>query len=139
MEYIIASAFTVANVLMVWLMFKSFLNKNIKKIAKIQSQSTIYEKIKPAIPFLPREQKKTQSRKHLKSQMIKIAMIDGMAYWIKDSKVFMTEISEDGFVDYGSAKPIDTMAMSKIELDKLSFIVDRLTEGNENDSSHSGH
>ncbi len=61
------------------------------------------------------------------------------AYWISDNKVLEAPINEDGRIDFESALPIDTMGMDKVELDKISFIVDRLTEGNSNDSSNPRH
>ncbi len=66
-------------------------------------------------------------------------MVEGSAYWIMDSKVFSAQISEDGMVDYGSAEPLDIINMDAVELDKISFIVEKLTEGNSDDSSNTGH
>lgn len=71
--------------------------------------------------------------------MIRVAIIGDRAYWIADNRVFSAQIDESGFVEYGSGTPIDTMDMDRVELERLSFIVDRLTEGNDNDSSNTGH
>lgn len=76
---------------------------------------------------------------HLKSNMVRIAILDGTAYWISNNSVMMASIDENGFVDKESAKPIDTMGMDRVELDKLSFIVERLTEGNNDDSGNTRH
>lgn len=66
-------------------------------------------------------------------------MTGSKAYWIADNKVFEAPMSPDGMIEYESASPIDTMALSKVELDKLSFIVEKLTEGNSDDRSNTGH
>ncbi len=71
--------------------------------------------------------------------MVRIAILDGTAYWISNNSVMMASIDENGFVDKESAKPIDTMGMDRVELDKLSFIVERLTEGNNDDSGNTRH
>lgn len=71
--------------------------------------------------------------------MIRIVMTGGKAYWILDNKVLEAPISPEGFVEYESATPIDTMGLDKVELDRLSFIVEKLTEGNDDDRSNSGH
>lgn len=69
--------------------------------------------------------------------MVRIVITGSTAYWIFDNNVFQAPIAEDGTVDYQSALPIDTMGMNKVELDKLSFIVEKLTEGNDDDRSNS--
>lgn len=71
--------------------------------------------------------------------MLRVAIIDNLAYWISDNAVFVAGINEDGFIDKESARPIDTMGMDKVELDKIGFIVERLTEGNNNDSGNTRH
>ncbi len=63
-------------------------------------------------------------------------MTGGKAYWINDNKLFEAPISEEGLIDYSSSSPIDTMTMDKVELDKISFIVEKLTEGDNDDRSN---
>ncbi len=45
----------------------------------------------------------------------------------------------DGKIDEENKIRVDMMAMDKVELDKMIFIVDKLTEGLTDDSGNSGH
>jgi hypothetical protein len=57
------------------------------------------------------------------------------AYWIKDSKVYRADLLE-GRVQEDSAKVLDMMALDKVELEEVIFIVDKLTEGKSNDNGN---
>lgn len=80
----------------------------------------------------------TQATKHRESTYIKIAFLDDKAYWI-NSNVFYTANLVNGEIDKESTKMVDTMTMDKVELEKIIFIVEQLTEGSKNDSSDSGN
>jgi hypothetical protein len=99
----------------------------------------VFETIKPALPILNelREIPETQASKYFDSKYtVKVMMFENQAYWIKDNSVFVADIV-DGNVDKSGAKVIDTMAMDKVQLDRLSFIVETLTKGRSNDSGNS--
>lgn len=137
MEYLVGSFSTIITILVILLIINKLKDRQ-PKVAKIfYSQSNIYERIKPAIPYMPLPPRESQSINHRKKQMVRIVMTEGKAYWIMDNRVLEAPISPEGIVEYSSAIPIDTMGLSKIELDRLSFIVEKLTEGNEDDSSNS--
>jgi hypothetical protein len=59
------------------------------------------------------------------------------AYWIKDNAFYEAKVV-DGEIDKENAKVVDTMAMDKVELDKMIFIVEKLTEGIKNDFGNPG-
>ena len=59
--------------------------------------------------------------------------MDEQAYWIKDN-VFYTADMDGDYVDKDTTRRVDTMAMNTVQLDKMMFIVDKLREGNLNDS-----
>lgn len=103
------------------------------------SQSSLHEMIKPLLPddlFLPKP-KKTQSFLHEQRTNLRVIILDGMAYWIKDHKFYEADI--DGHdIDKDSARVVDTMGMNKVQLDKMLFIMDRLREGLPNDSGSAG-
>ncbi len=139
MEYLIGSLTTIATALLVLFAIRKINSLKPESTKIFYSQSNIYERIKPAIPFMPPKPRESQSTKHQKDQMVRIVMTGTKAYWISDNKVLEAPINEDGRIDFESALPIDTMGMDKVELDKISFIVDRLTEGNSNDSSNPRH
>ena len=106
----------------------------------IYRQSTIFETLKPALPVLQyfRDQPETQATKYFDSKRLKIVVVDDKAYWIQDNAVFQSEYL-NGVLDQENRKVVDTMGMDKVELDKLSYIVDKLTKGGNNDSGYPRH
>jgi hypothetical protein len=64
--------------------------------------------------------------------------LDGRAYWIKDNQFYCADLV-NGNVDQETAKPVDTMGMDKVQLDKMFFIVQKLTEGKADDRRSSGN
>lgn len=128
MEYILGSIFTLVIVIALnQTIRKSYLNNNVtfeitqSYLFKILSE---YEdkKLKESLPD-------TQSFKHVKNQYVKIIIVDNEAYWIKDNQLYVADIN-DGEVDAGSTKKVDTMAMSAVELDKTISIVETLSKEN---------
>jgi hypothetical protein len=51
----------------------------------------------------------------------------------------MADMNNEGIVDKDTTRRVDTMTMSRVQLDKMMFIIDRLREENYNDSSGSGN
>lgn len=139
MEYLAGSLSTILTIVFILFVIKKIRDNQPQTTKIFYSQSNIYERIKPAIPFMPPIPKESQSRNHRKKQMVRIIMINNKVYWISDNKLFEAPMTEDGFVDYSLGTPIDTMHMDKVELDKISFIVDKLTEGNSDDRSNTGN
>ncbi len=139
MEYLVGSVSTIITILIVLFVVSKVINARSRSTKIFYSQSNIYERIKPAIPFMPPKPRESQSTNYQRQQMLRVAIIDNLAYWISDNAVFVANINEDGFIDKESARPIDTMGMDKVELDKIGFIVERLTEGNNNDSGNTRH
>jgi len=80
----------------------------------------------------------TQSRKHNSANTVKLVIYNSNAYWIQDKKFYTAKVI-NGDVDRETTKLVDTMSMSAVELNELSSIVDKLTEGMGNDSSNSGN
>lgn len=78
----------------------------------------------------------TQSRKILEKSQIRIIFSDNRAYWIKNNMFLQADLV-DGEVDDSTTKVVDTMTMDKVELDKMIFIVQKLTEGIANDGGDS--
>ena len=136
MEYFVGAAITLGVVFAV--------NKYLKSTVPVQSipaikysQSHIYELMKPYIPMMPPpDLGKRQSVNFLKNRYMRIMVVKNKAYWIKDNAVFVANVV-DGNIDKEDAKEIDTMAMSKVELDEMLFIVEQLRE-EDNDSRGTG-
>lgn len=97
------------------------------------SQSYIYKTIAPAIPVLEvmkkLEYKETQARKFEKSLMMRVFIVDNEAYWIKDNAVFVAPMVNENSIDKTLAKQLDMITMDKIQLEKIAFVIEKLTEG----------
>jgi hypothetical protein len=139
MEYLVGSAFTV---LLCYFLFKNFISTIMPtpKIKISYGQSSIHEQIKHFLPpvsqlMIP---KITQSSKYHENKNVKVIIIDGNAYWIKDNKFYTATVRDKG-IDKDEAVIVDTMAMDKVELDKMLFIMDKLREGKNHDSGSSGN
>ena len=106
------------------------------------SQAYVYNLIKPALPVLEiiskQDAVQSQSSKHEESKFTKVLVLEDTAYWISNNQVFSAEILNN-HKDPESASAVDIMGMDKIQLDKMIFIIDKLTEGMNNDRSDSGN
>lgn len=80
---------------------------------------------------------KTQSTEHLKKNSIKAFISGTNVYWIENGFLVTAKLNDEG-IDETTKKRVDTYALDKVELDKITFIVDKLTEGNKDDSGNSG-
>lgn len=76
---------------------------------------------------------KTQSRTHYDKTNVKVIILDDQAYWIKDNIFYKAPINGNS-IDKDSAEEVDTIHMDKVQLDKMLFIMDKLTEGINDDS-----
>ena len=120
-----------------------FVNKKIIKYKLnnlIYSQSVVHEVLSPFIPTnkeLEDKILKTQATDHKKKNTMRVLFIEDMAYWIKDNTVYYANVIE-GFVDEESTKKVDTMGMDKVQLREMSFIVEKLTEGIDDENRYSG-
>ena len=96
------------------------------------SQSHIHRILAPILPQVDQiskiSNKNNQSSKHLKNTNVRVLIVEGKAYWTKNNVFYVSEII-DGNVDKINAKVVDTMGMSKVELDKMLFIIDQLRKG----------
>lgn len=127
MEYFIGSIATIALLLAV---------ANLRKAKKprpiiTQSQASLFEIIKNTeqITELLNPKLKTQATIHQNSNLLRIIFVENQAYWIKESVFYTADLDDFGFIDAESTRAVDTMAMDKVQLDKMSFIVEKLTEG----------
>jgi hypothetical protein len=85
----------------------------------------------------PKPEIKTQSKEHTKKNSIKAFFLADNVYWIENGFLVMARLTDNG-IDETTKKKVDTHSLNKVELDKISFIVDKLTEGNKDDSGNSG-
>lgn len=113
--------------------------KTVRDVIKIKySQSHIYNLVRPFYGDMsiirPRP---SQASDYQKSLFVKVLVVDNMAYWIKNNQLFAAEMSPEG-PDQSTAKAVETMDMSKNELDKVMFIVEKLREDNANEAGSAG-
>jgi len=136
-EYIAGSLITLVIVVVLNKLMRRHADSqlNTKKIR--YSQSHIYSMVSE---ILEREfelpKLATQSQKYIENTYVKVMIVDEEAYWIKDNRLFVAKMNE-GEVDKESTREVDTMSMSKVQLEKTMFVVEKLTEG-ENDTGNSG-
>jgi hypothetical protein len=100
------------------------------------SQAGIHVIIKPLLPRMQKPIKKTQSRNHEEKTNVKVIILDGKAYWIRENRFYVADMDGE-FVDKESAQVVDTISMDGVQLEKMLFIMDRLRDGKENDSGNS--
>ncbi len=128
MEYLIGSIVTF--VMLAYMANKVRKNVSVKARPIEYSQIRAYENVKMFLPELLYQKPRlpeTQLSKYNKSLQMKVIFIENQAYWISNNTVFCADL-ENGLVNQSTTKPIDTMGMDKVELDKMSFIVEMLTE-----------
>lgn len=104
--------------------------KQARKVKLRYTQSHIQSLLSPLLQYVPKdvERTPTQSRTFVKDSYVRVLVMDDSAYWIKDHALFTADLV-DGEVVKETTRKVDTMAMSKVELDKTMFIVEKLREG----------
>jgi hypothetical protein len=140
MEFLLGSIFTLILLSAIRMfILKSDLNKRyaIKKI--LYTQSHIYRLVGYAISQAVgiKDPIDRQSSHLLNKNQIKVVFADNHAYWIKDNNFYQASVI-NGKIDNSTTKIVDTMGMDRVELDKMFFIVQKLTEGNNHDGGNSG-
>ena len=136
MEYVLGSLITLGSI---W-----FVRHFLKPLSKLPTlsirytQSSSYEKIKEVAPIVRifKKPKPSQARLYEKKQSTKVIIINGAAYWIADNVLFKADMV-NGIIDKDSAEKVDTMVMNDVQLDETIFIVNKLTEGLEDDRGNS--
>jgi hypothetical protein len=115
---------------------------NLVKPIRIKfSQSSKFEMIRYSYePFLLTfsQEKDTQATLFKRKHTIKILMLDEKAYWIASNGLTMADLN-NGEVVLESAKIVDTISMNDVELKKIMFVIDQLTEGNKDDLGNPGN
>jgi len=138
MEYVVGAVLTLVIVATANRLITKKL-KNEKRAVIRYSQSHIYSVIAPMMFGFngPIPKRSTQSSNYHEEAYIRVVVVDGKAYWIKENTFFTADVV-DGTVDKESTKEVDTMSMSDVELKKMLVIVETLREGDNNDSGSTG-
>lgn len=137
MEYFLGSAITMI-AMFVTTRLISFNKVDNKKDIPRYSQSHIHMLILPLLPEIKKYKKKmiTQSSKHEERTNVKVVIMDNKAYFIKNGTFYCADMHGTE-IDGANATSVDTMAMDKVQLDKMLFIMDQLRDGKKDDSGDS--
>lgn len=109
---------------------KSRLNS---KGPQIVSQAMLQYRFSGGKKYSRKLNRKSQSKNHEKETNVRVIIVDGQAYWIKDN-IFYNAPLINNLVDKESAQRVDTTHMDKVQLDQMLFILDKLREGVSDDS-----
>jgi hypothetical protein len=136
MEYFVGAIVTFIAIITIRKMVDRSYEKN--SFMKISySQSNVLELLYPLLPEKIIEVgPPTQASKYYDEVFTKIMIVDNYAYWIKNNTFYSARVV-DGEIDKETAKPVDTIGMDKVQLDKMIFIVETLTKGNFDDYRNS--
>ena len=93
------------------------------------SQSHIYDLMRPFLEFadVVSSNVPTQSINYLNNAYMKVMVVNSKAYWIKNNTFYVADVVE-GEVKKETTKEVDTMAMDRVELNEMLFIVEKLRE-----------
>jgi hypothetical protein len=140
MEYILGSLTTLITIAILYRIINVKTNKIRLGKDLIRSQSYIHDLVKFALPSNAelKARKPTQAKKHYEELFTRVIIVEDDVYWISNNSLLFAKLV-DGIIDQDSINPVDIMAMDKVELDKMIFIVDTLTEGTANDNRNSGN
>jgi hypothetical protein len=141
MEYFLGSLITFVVVIVMGYFFKND-KQDVKTFAFLKySQSYTHDLMAPYMPTNKElallSGKTTQSTKHDNSSQVRVLIARDRAYWIRNNAFYTADV-ENGEVLKETTRQVDTMAMDKVQLDEMVFIVDQLTRGIENDSRNPG-
>lgn len=138
MEYLLGAIVTAITIFGVAALFRNkFIEAEPMKIR--YSQAHIFNIVKPFIPatsllFSPAPV--TQASVYENSMYMRVVFADSQAYWIKDNTFYTADMS-NGLIDSETTRIVDIMGMDDVQLKKAMLIVEKLTEGMQNDRGSS--
>ena len=78
--------------------------------------------------------KTTQLSERLDKNSVNVIVLDNKAYWVVNN-IFYNADFINGAINTDTIEPINTDVLSKDDIDKMLFILDKLGDGKDNDSS----
>ena len=75
-----------------------------------------------------KEKTMTKVQRLFESVSTRIAIVNNHAYWIKDNKVYRSNLDDDGRIDMDTASIIDVFSLNEKETNNLLKIIDNLSE-----------
>lgn len=131
MEYFLGSLITLLCI--IFLNMKINKNVSLRLSAPLFSQSRKFDLIKIYFIKKPNDTQSLNDRKKFSHRAL---VYGNAAYWIEDGYLVAADLV-NGQIDRDSKKKVDTHSLNKVELDRVIFIVEKLTEGDDNDSGNS--
>lgn len=130
MEYFLGSLITLIVLFSIAKIFYNSNNPVIYKNSFRYSQSHIHSIVSPFLAIVPlqREEKEKQSKKHFDKTNVRVIILDGEAFWVKDNVFYTAQIGPEG-IDSSTTTVVDTIGMDKVQLDKMLHIMDQLNDG----------
>jgi len=139
MEYFVGSLITILTIWWVGkIMIPKISEETIPKVNYGQSHTYELTKYLQIAKIQHKQHRRTQSYDYLIKSGFRVFFTEHEAYWVKDGQ-FVVAKSNDSKIDMDSVKPVDIMGMDAVELEKMIFIIEKLTEGTANDSGDSGN
>lgn len=144
MEYFIGSLVTFVCMSYWYKMFAKIKSKKFfTKVGHTQSQYYILinfaRSVTNEISNDINNSKPSQSLNHFDKNHLRVFVFENKAYWILNNKVYSANFN-NGFVDKDTTSELDTMTMNKVELKKIMFVIEKLTEGlDSNERRNSGN
>lgn len=80
----------------------------------------------------------TQSTRFYDKNRVRILYTQDFAYWIENNAVYRAKLENEMLVE-NSEEKLDIMSMSEVELEEITFIIEKLTEGINDDRGHPGN
>jgi hypothetical protein len=141
MEYLLGSLVTLLTILIINRTVNRATGRELKSTGIAYTQSFVHSTLYPFITIpkdlIMNNSIKTQARKHLQKNSFRVLFVEDKAYWIKDNIFYTAEVS-DGSVNEETTSRVDIMGMDEVQLKEMSFIVDKLTEGIDDENRYSG-
>lgn len=131
LEYFLGSFLTLGLAI---LLLKYYKPKPLNSSRTGYSQSYI---LKMTGKKMTKKDKLTQSSKHIQQSNIKVLVMEDRAFWIKNNAVYTAQVDGDEIIK-SSASQVDMIGLNKVELDKMIFIIDQLTERQNDDRRDPG-
>ena len=106
-----------------------------KQVNKIKyRQSHIHKIIGPYLPdFSYVSTKNTQSKKHMKENIIDVLITENSAYWVHKDVFYTAIVDENGMVDRSTTSQINFDNMSDDQVKKMFIILDKLKDRSKNE------
>jgi hypothetical protein len=138
-QYLIVMGLTL---LVSWAILIIIKKRNNKKYSSLSyRQSDMHEILKYFFSLNVKKKEKplSQFKKRAEEGMLKVIVVDNKAYWVLDNVFYVADAFENQ-VQPETAKPVNVENMSKLDMEKMLFILDSLNDGEvKNDSSSSGN